>query len=353
MTKLFVPKQLEGMPLEVILYDPESRSPVSFAILELRSAARSETLKADGRGSLQLVLTDVLLRENPEILASKNGIALAVKVRIFGALKPGGPKPALVDISNRSMLLSESLVVLYQKHDSVLAESVLNVLKEQRAYIKMHLPLPVIPWGVVLVDSPPPFLLSQSSLRYAGVDYHLFPYWIGDWRTEVFTDNFYRWAKNCLFAAVELPDEETAVWLFNGLPGYWLGRYLAEQKFNPFRPSGPLFYSDSTWIWLESLFRSRRGKPLNLLRWRPTRTEDWVLASAFFRALWVMIGERYGEDVIANYVGAIGETRTPTLELYLTDLFNLTGKDVEKAVSAFHPDSAWRYLSQLRRDADQ
>jgi hypothetical protein len=348
---MFSREQLAGLTVQIRLLDDGGHA-VPGAMLELRAAGSAETLYADNAGSVTLVLTEARLVRDPEVLAWKNGTALGTSARLFGTVELGGAKPVLIDVARYRRRFSDSVAVLYQPSDSTSADSLLALLREQRTHVRQHVPAAPIPWGIVLADTPPPFQLLQTTVADSGVEYQLFVYWTGEWRTELYRDNYMRYVKNCLFAAVQRPPGEAAEWLFGGLPRYWEGLYLLDHRDDPALPAGPLVYSEAGWRTLDSMFRARAGRPFPLLDWRPAAPEEWLLGFACYRAFWMTVAERYGDAAIAGFLADLRGIGSPSQELYRETLVRHTGPEVSGLMAAFPLDTALQKNAEIHRAVD-
>lgn len=144
-TGLFDSTQLTGLEFEVVL-ENERRQPIPHALLLLKDTTGVDTLVADSTGRLILRLTPDIIRRNPEIVVTKDGVLLTATARWFATYELGTKERGrAIDVTKYQRRFGEGMVVLYHKTPEVTVDSVLHLLTDQRHYIEVNLPLEPIP----------------------------------------------------------------------------------------------------------------------------------------------------------------------------------------------------------------
>jgi len=345
--------QLLGRQFEITLED-ERRQPVGYSLLLLKYPDGIETLFADSAGRVVLTLTQELIQRNPELVGTKDGVLLTIAARLFAAFELGANERWLtIEPANYQRRFGNGVVVLYRRTPEVLVDSVLHLLNQQRRWIEANLPVEPIGWGVVLVDSPPPFSLIKTHIRSDTMEFHLFPYWESEWREGLYRDNFQRFTKNCLFRTLPYFSEESAVWLFGGLPGYWSYEYFCS-IFETIPPDlGPLMYNNQEWAMLESLLAINPDSTLDLLSWTPSGALDWFLALNCSRAFWKVVHDTYGSKAVAQFLGAAKKTQNLTSERLVELLIVSTGPDIKLLLKSFPKSRALSVLLAMHQEIDR
>jgi hypothetical protein len=328
-----------------------AHNPVPFASLVLSYRRYSDTLHSDSTGTLQLPITQELMKGNPKITAFGGTKPVYVEMQLLGT-SDFSAKPQVVDPDSFLWRVGDSVAVLYRLASSNLVDSVLSILAEQRSYIVSRLPVKAIPWAVVLVDTDAPFMLARGTATEHGVRYHLYPYSVSGWRASLYRDNFWRFTKNCLFEAV--PDtsytsEDWAQWVFTGLASFWNYQHFLSAGQPAQKTFGVGLRSDSEWPFVESLVH-RQVKPLNLLYWKPSSESDWFILPEFTRAFWMKIHDDYGDSAIGRFVTEAGQSSKSTPEKLADILVKQTGPEAKKLLTAFPPKLALDAMERVRKE---
>lgn len=267
--------------------------------------------------------------------------------------------PSIVKLKDYHPIYDNGVVVFSSNKRNQLARDYLYFLKKQYNSLKNLFGFSPMNWGLVLAEEKNPIHFFEPLYLHNDTLYSIFAYSISsDSLSHILLVNIHEWCETILKEKLNTTDPYIR-WFRDGIPEFSRYQFLKELSLSERKKFG--FQKEAKqellkyYHFLQSRFSSKKEIPFDLTKWplasinRVYKKED-MLGYPLSLYFWIKIQEKYGTELITQFIQRAIQTKQAKHEDYIQLLSELTGENIKEKLRNFQTADI---LSTINKVAQQ